>query len=232
VSTGQNKKHKTKAKSSRRENENHLFNKTTFIVIGVLVLSAMGVVFFDRDGNAKQASDTNVNVKPDTLPGIQISEAPWQPELNHLRERLSIIGLPALAKEGKALHTHQSLDLFIKGKIAPVPGMIGINLQELFISPIHTHKRPGEIHIESPTVRTFTLGQFFDIWGVRFTSKCIGSYCKDKQNSIKVFVNGKAAAGDPRSIELTDHQKIIVTYGTSGELSNLMRSQQQSPPGL
>lgn len=196
-----------------------------FVAIGVLVLSAVGFVFFGRDGNAKPTSHTNLIVNPDTLPGIQISEAPWQPEINHLRERLTIMGLPVMAREGRTLHIHQRLDLFINGKNVVVPGMIGINVPEQFISPIHTHKKPGEIHIESPTVQTFTLGQFFDIWGVRFTSKCIGSYCKDQNNSIKVFVNGKAVAGDPRSIELTDHQIIIVTYGTPGELPNPMPSQ-------
>jgi hypothetical protein len=220
------KKHKgrTKEKLSRREDVKPSSNKTISIVIGVLVLSAIAFAFFYQRGDTKSASTIIVN--PDTLPGIQISEAPWQSEFNHLRERLKIIGLPAMSEEGTVMHAHQHLDVFIKGKTVPVPAFIGAPPQ--FITTIHTHDKNGEIHIESPTVQTFTLGQFFDIWGVRFTSKCIGSYCEDQQNSIKVFVNGKAASGDPRSIELTDQLEIVIAYGTSAELPNPIPSEYQS----
>lgn len=226
---GKKHKGKDKQKPSRREEENRSSNKTTFIVIGILVLSALAFAFFYQRGNPKPAPTVIVN--PDTLPGIQISETSWQPELIHLRERLRIIGLPALAEEGTAFHSHQHLDLFIKGKSVSIPAFIGINEPGRFISSIHTHDTTGEIHIESPTVQTFTLGQFFDIWGVRFTSKCIGSYCEDQQNSIKVFVNGEAAARDPRSIELRDHQEIVIAYGTSGELPDPIPSQHQFSAG-
>jgi len=226
---GKKHKGKDKQKPSRREDANRSSNKTMFIVIGVLVLSAIAFAFFYQRGNTKPASTVIVN--PDTLPGIQISEVPWQPEFNHLRERLTIIGLPALPEEGTTMHAHQHLDLFIKGKTVSVPAFIGINVTAQFITPIHTHNTSGEIHIESPTVQTFTIGQFFDIWGVRFTLKCIGSYCEDGQNSIKVFVNGEPAAGDPRSIELRDHQEIVIAYGTSDQLPNPIPSQHQFSPG-
>src|SRR3972149_321082 len=101
---GKKHKGKDKQKPSRREKENRSSNKTVFIVTGVLVLSALAFAFFYQRGNPKPAS--NITVNPDTLPGTQLSEAPWQPELAHLRERLNIIGLPALAEEGTALHVH------------------------------------------------------------------------------------------------------------------------------
>jgi hypothetical protein len=34
-------------------------------------------------------------------------------------------------------------------------------------SPLHTHDTSGIIHVESPTVRSFTLGEFVDLWGGR-----------------------------------------------------------------
>jgi hypothetical protein len=58
--------------------------------------------------------------------------------------------------------------------------------------------RRGIIHVESPTVGKFYLGQFFDIWGVRLTSDCIGGYCTDATNTLTVYVNGEKYAGDPR----------------------------------
>lgn len=33
------------------------------------------------------------------------------------------------------------------------------------MSPLHTHDTSGTIHVESNSYRTYTLGQFLDIWG-------------------------------------------------------------------
>jgi hypothetical protein len=203
--------------TSKEKSRKSSSNKTAFITVGVLVLIAVFFVFIYQRGSTPPSSAVIVN--PETLPGIQTNEAPWPPEFSHLRERLKIIGLPALSEEGTTLHSHQHIRLFIKGKSIQVPSGIGSPPQ--FITTIHTHDATGEIHIESPTVQTFTLGQFFDTWGVLFNSKCIGSYCEDQQNSIKVFVDGKTVAGDPRIMTLADQQEIVVAYGTSEELPKL-----------
>jgi hypothetical protein len=221
-------KDKSKRKNIAQDDQKRSSNRTILIVIGILVFSAAAYLLFSPHEKPKPVSTVPMNA--DTLPGIQMNEAPWIPEMSHLRNRLEIIGLPALHEEGAALHAHQHLDLFIRGKAVSVPGMIGVNVPEQFISPVHTHDGTGEIHIESPTVQTYTLGQFFDIWGVRLNSKCIGAYCEDGQNSIKVFVNGKAE-GDPRAVELRDHIEIVVTYGTDGELPKPIPSDHLFTPG-
>ncbi|MBI3596076.1 MAG: hypothetical protein HY203_02860 [Nitrospirae bacterium] len=224
-------KDKAKRKAAESVSGSRSSNKTIAIVIGVLVVLAVVYLYLNRPGATKPASKPNVNVNPESLPGIQLGDAPWKSELNFLRDRLKIIGLPALLQEGTALHGHQHIDIFIHGKSVPVPAMIGVNVVERYISPIHTHDGSGEIHIEAPTVQTYTLGQFFDIWGVRLTSKCIGTYCEDPQNGIKTFVNGKPAAGDPRSIALEDHIEIVIAYGTTEELPNPIPSEHLFSPG-
>jgi hypothetical protein len=226
---GKKNRDKSKQKATGRENKSRSANTTIFIVAGILILAGVVYAYSHRRGNTPPAPMVPVNA--DTLPGIRMSEAPWLPEMDHLRDRLKIIGLPALLEEGSAMHAHQHLDLYIKGKYVSIPAMIGISVGERFITPVHTHDTTGEIHIESPTVQSYTLGQFFDIWGVRFNAKCIGSYCEDPQNSIKVFVNGRAAGGDPRGIELTDHEEIVVAYGTPEELPNPIPSDHQFSAG-
>jgi len=149
------------------------------------------------------------------LPGIESGNAPWAPELHSLKARLSADGLPALATEGTALHTHEHLDIFINGEAIPIPPEIGINDTEHFISPIHVHDTTGVIHVESPVAATFTLGQFFDIWGVRFSAHCIGGYCADGANTLKVWVNGEPYTGDPRMLALEEHQEIVIAYGST-----------------
>jgi hypothetical protein len=39
---------------------------------------------------------------------------------------------------------------------------------------LHTHSADGIIHTESPVTRTFTLGEFFDVWGQPLSSRQVG----------------------------------------------------------
>jgi len=196
------------------------------------------------------------------LPGLQTSLPPWPPEITNLKERLNAIGLPALSQEGTVLHTHQHLDIYIHGVHFNIPAGIGINEVAGFISPIHVHDDPNIIHVESPTIQTFTLGQFFDIWGLRFNDKCIGAYCTDSSSNAKVnigvntganaasaatantdaganpasklqvFVNGKEVLNNFKNIELTAHEEIVITFGTSKEIPSPMPSSFNFPAGL
>ncbi len=198
-----------------------------YIAIAVVVL---GVLF---SWNSIFPSKPPVVITdPSGLPGMQIGDAPWQPELAHLAERLRAIGLPTLSSEGAAMHIHQHIDMFIHGKPIAVPANIGIDQAANFISDIHVHDGSGVIHIESPTIQDFTLGQFFDIWGVRFTQQSIGGYTAGASDTLKVFVNGQPFTGDPRTLVLAAHQEIVVTYGTAQELPAPIPASYTFGPGL
>ena len=149
------------------------------------------------------------------LPGLQTTEAPWPRELAYLSERLKAIGLPAMPNESFVVHIHQVLKIAVRGKNVPVPAGIGIHELAGFISPIHTHDGNGQIHIEAPSPRPFTLGQFFDVWGVRFTANCIGGYCTSGRDSLKVLSNGAPVKGNPRSLVLADNQQIEIRFGNA-----------------
>ncbi len=187
----------------------------TFLLVVVCIIVVVLVVFLGKTNSTPQAP-----VSENTTLGIQVTAAPWIAEIAHLKERLASIGLPALPEEGTTLHIHQHLDIFVHGKPVAVSPGIGINEQDRFIAPIHTHDASNVIHVESPTVQDFTLGQFFDIWGVQFTANAIGGYTSDATNTLTVFVNGKEFAGDPRTLILAPHQEIVVTFGTKAEIPN------------
>jgi hypothetical protein len=161
---------------------------------------------------------------PMSLPGMQTGTAPWPPEIPNLLPRLNAIKLPALSAEGNALHIHQHLDIIINGKTVTVPSGIGINEIARFISPLHTHDVSGIVHVESDQVREFTLGQFFDVWGVRLTKDCIGGYCAKDSDKLRVFANGKLVNGDPRALVLSEHQEIAVVYGPVTSTSKIPSS--------
>ncbi len=183
-----------------------------FFVGGIVLLG--GIAFLASNPSTPTAPATTV-ADPSVLPGMQTTAGSWEPELTHLRTRLIAIGLPPLSAEGSALHIHQHLDVIIHGKSIPIPADIGIGPG--FIADVHTHDGSGIIHVESPTTQTFTLGQFFDIWGVKFTAESIGGYTADGNNALKVYSNGKLYEGDPRQLALQSHQEIVVVYGTAQE---------------
>jgi hypothetical protein len=156
------------------------------------------------------------------LPGTMIGKAPWGANNGrYLKQRLQAIGLHALPAEGTKLHIHAHLYVVVNGKIYPVPALIGINVQQRFIAELHTHDVTGIIHVESPTVRTFTLGEFFDVWGLRFTSRCLGGYCANGKKQVIVWTHGKRVSTDPRKIVLEPHLSIVVAYGTLASLKPL-----------
>lgn len=190
--------------------------KSSYILyfIGVIVLAGIGFLLIPT--HTAPVNPPITIADPSALPGLQTADAPWPAELTHLLERLKASNLPALPMEGAVMHIHQHLDIFVDGKPVAIPAGIGI-AQGVGFSPIHVHDTTGVIHVESPTIEKFTLGQFFDVWGVKFTTTCIGGYCADSTKSLRVYVNGTLYSGDPRLLELAQHQEIAIAYGTNTE---------------
>jgi hypothetical protein len=166
------------------------------------------------------------------LPGLQTGPVPWSANTADLAARLKAIGLPPLSPfEGTAVHIHQHLDLYVDGHRVPVPALIGIDPAVGF-APLHVHDTSGVIHVESPTVRTYTLGQFFAVWGVRFTPTCLGGYCASGNRQLRIYVNGAAVHGDPTAVTLESHQEIVVAFGTAAQLPSPIPSSYAFAPGL
>jgi hypothetical protein len=166
------------------------------------------------------------------LPGLQTGPPPWGANTADLAARLRAIGLPALSPvEGTAVHIHQHLDLYVDGRKVPVPAGIGIDPAVGF-APLHTHDASGVIHLESPTVRTYTLGQLFDVWGVRLTPGCLGGSCAAGERRLRVYVDGAAYRGDPTTLALASHQELVVAFGTAAQLPSPIPSAYRFPPGL
>jgi hypothetical protein len=149
------------------------------------------------------------------LPGLMTGNAPWGPNDGPtLKPRLKAIGLHALPKEALHLHIHQRMALLVNGKFYYIPPGIGIDEHGKFIAELHTHDSSGIIHVESPVNRDYTLGEFFDVWGLRFSSHCLGGYCETAKKHVFVWANGKRVTKDPRNVVLSDHLSLVVAYGT------------------
>lgn len=134
-------------------------------------------------------------------------------------------GLTCLGTEGLAEHFHVYLAIYANGQQVQVPPNTGIVPQgtsSACFYPLHIHADAGDdniIHIESPTKDTFTLGQFYAIWGETLTNKQAGDYTADATHKLvfeTVDDKGKVTTvtGDPWNIKLAPHETIYVLYNS------------------
>lgn len=124
-----------------------------------------------------------------------------------------IDGIECNSMEQSIFHIHAHLDIFINGQNYTVPALIGITNSCLYW--LHTHDETGIIHIESPVNRTFSLGQFFDIWKQKFSNNQIFNNTANSTNPLNIYVNGtKVPSGTNfKDIVLHAHDIIAIVYG-------------------
>jgi hypothetical protein len=178
------------------------------IAIGVvlLVLIAVGLSYLSSRENNTSNSLTPVAANHPTVDGIQCSGA-----------------------EQLAYHIHQYLELYDHGKHVQLPSEIGIpssppgnEYAATCYYWLHVHQAyPNIIHVESPTTRVYTLGQFFDLWKASKTydvpagdAFVVKAEAAAARGQLHVFVNGKAWKRSFRAIPLESHEVIAVEIGT------------------
>lgn len=132
-------------------------------------------------------------------------------------------GISCDANEQVTYHVHTHLSVYVDGRLRPIPAGIGIVTpmsQPTARGPfdaaskcyywLHVHAQDGIIHIESPTDRSYTLGDFFDIWGQPLSATQVARF----SGHLVVFVNGRRFRGDPADIVLGSHKEIQIDVGS------------------
>jgi hypothetical protein len=187
------------------------------------------------------------STRPATTP------APWGLPRNAL-SRIGYAGLSPLIGN-LVRHDHVHVDVIVNGRHVTIPAGVGlaepmdtgpcpngpaptgdcrtghIVVAQVANSPLHTHSTSGLIHIEPDRRGTYTLGQFFDEWGVRLTSTCVSGYCAGGGKELRAFVDGKRVR-DPRAIVLTNRQEIAVVFGGPGAFASVPSTYKGGWPGL
>ncbi len=125
----------------------------------------------------------------------------------------TIDGIHCEAMEQTAMHIHQHLAIYDHGKPVIVPDDVGRPITAQCFYWLHTHTPDGIIHVEAPTLRSFTLGQFFDIWGAPLSRTDVAGAKPRRGERVVVYVDGHPYAGDPRKIELTLHLDVAIRVG-------------------
>jgi hypothetical protein len=132
-------------------------------------------------------------------------------------------GIACDTNEQLAVHIHTHLAVFDHGVLRPVPAGVGVvaplpqhtpegpfDLATQCYYWLHVHAQDGVIHVESPTDRTYTLGDFFDVWQQPLTATRVGP----AHGRITVYVNGRRYRDDPRTVRLAAHDDVQIDVGT------------------
>ncbi len=118
------------------------------------------------------------------------------------------------------MHIHPQLSILIRGATETLPANIGIN-RDLWrdhsldrygvngLSPLLTRDGSGTIHVESNTVRDFTLYEFLGVWGEQMDySQVVGNPVQPGESAC-IFVNGQSMSLSS-DVAFVDQQKIIL----------------------
>jgi hypothetical protein len=132
-------------------------------------------------------------------------------------------GIACQAGEKVAFHIHAHLTIFVNGSVRQVPAAVGIAQPQAEETPqgpfigsgscfywLHTHAADGIIHVESPAMATYRLGQFFDIWGEPLGPNDVGP----ATGRVTAFYNGQHWIGKVRDIPLDAHAQIQLDVAT------------------
>lgn len=169
---------------------------------------------------------------PAETPGpetVGVANGPKLATLVNAATGQTIDGIQCQTNEQTVVHVHTHLTVFVNGQARVIPYGIGIpgaqaeqTAQGPFVATgscfywLHTHAYDGIIHVESPsTTTTFTLGQFFDEWGIPLSSTQVGN----ATGKVTVFFTSPGHksmlyTGNPRNLPLGDHYEIQLVVGT------------------
>ena len=154
--------------------------------------------------------------------GVPVPNAPTLAVAGSPSPGQSVDGISCAPLEQLAFHIHVHVTVFVDGVARRIPYGIGIagpqttgTPQGAFVASgscftwLHTHAADGIVHIESPLQRTFTLGEFFDVWGQPLSATRVAA----ARGRVTAFVDGRPYIGDPRIIPLFAHAQIQLEVG-------------------
>ena len=147
------------------------------------------------------------------LPAIASGALLWLATTADVPTGGPVHGIRCETTEGNVLHIHQHLAIFDHGRPVPVPDDVGRPLLAACLYWLHTHTPDGIIHVESPTFRSYTLGDFFAVWGEPLARSNVAGAKPRPGEKVVVWVDGRPYAGDPRAIELTQHLDVTIDVG-------------------
>jgi hypothetical protein len=200
-------------------------------LVFVTVLAALYAAAAAAAGGPLAPLSTLGKLRPAPDPGLSGPEAfpipdaaALAPAFSVARRTKTVDGIKCQSNEPLRMHVHTHLTLFVDGKQRKLPAGIGVwpplpakevAAGQFFVTPkycfawLSTHFADGIVHTEAPVVRSFVLGELFDVWGQPLGRTRLGP----ERGRVTAIVNGKVWTGDPRKIPLVSHTQIQLEVG-------------------
>jgi hypothetical protein len=144
---------------------------------------------------------------------------------------ISVAAAEVVSTNTVRLHIHPQLAILIRGASELVPGNIGISqglwrdhsLDKYGVSgrsPLQTKDGTGVIHVESNTVRDFTLREFLGVWGETVNESQVTGYSVQPGESSCILSDAQAMP-PTADIAFADQQRIVleIVSGTCSAIS-------------
>jgi hypothetical protein len=205
------------------------------LVVAALLCAACGG---GSDGTTSTAAASNFAplaslgpLEPAPPPGklggelVPIPNAPeLAPAASEATTDKSVDGIKCEQNARLVFHVHTHITVFVDGKPRRIPAGVGIYppigpqnyrgdqfglTAENCITWLSTRYPDGLIHVESSEQRSFTLGDFFKVWGQPLSTDQVGP----AKGDVTAIVNRKAWTGDPSEIKLAGHTQIQLMVG-------------------
>ncbi len=167
--------------------------------------------------SATTATTTTTAPAPPGPEGIPLEQGPELAPASTTTPGGTVDGIQCAPVEQLAYHIHSHLQVYDHGQPQTLPAGIGLIepvAEQTAYGPfygathcyywLHTHATDGVIHIESPSARVYTLGNFFDEWRQPLS----GTQVAGAKGKVTAFLNGKPWTKDPRAIPLRPHASI------------------------
>jgi hypothetical protein len=190
-------------------------------IVGVVALVGLGLGL----GLTLTASSSGAQSGPE---GVPVQQVPDLASANSTVSGTPVDGITCrkTMQQNVEYHIHVLVSIFVNGVQERLPAGAGIvpprTYQQipggLFVDNstssclywLHVHANDGIIHVESPTKQTFTLGQFFDVWGQPLGPDQVGP----ARGPVVAFQDGKRFSGNPRDIPLISQSVVQLDVGT------------------
>jgi hypothetical protein len=200
---------------------------------------AVGGLIVGLSGCGGSSSSTTTTTKPVPTPttstpttsstvtpgpeNVPLEQGPVLAPASSTSPGTTVDGIQCAPLEQLKYHIHAHLQVYVNGLPRALPGAIGMlgpvaeqtaegpfyGAQKCYYW-LHTHTYDGIIHIESPTARIYTLGNFFDEWHQPLSSTQVAS----DPGRVTAIFNGKPWTKDVRDIPLIPHATIQLAVGS------------------
>jgi hypothetical protein len=181
--------------------------RTFIIVAAVLILVGVPVLVVVLASN-----DTIDNARaPAVVPASADPLRPAAPFFAGVGDGVTPDGIGCSPGAETRVRALAHLDVFVDGRAVTVPAGVGVRPTCSYW--VRTTAADGVVTIGSPQRRSFTLGNFFDIWGAPLTAGRLLTFDVNAGRPLRAFVDGRLREGDPRAIRLEDGREIALVLG-------------------